>query len=151
MKEEIWKKLAKKGELKNSIESLILEYDWISFANIHEYLGSYFELKGNTVLEVGGKGSNVFAWINMSEDFCRAMADLVQEKKIAMQGTSIFIYMTDGMMLKLPIAKRERAYKKHHWIPTVFRHTSVLSPQELKKAMRVGKEREKKMKPNKTL
>ena len=90
----------------------------------HNDTATFVELKG--VYGEGADGDyeisvrpNVILWVGMSTDFLKALNAL--KDKVGMSSASYLSYVIDGGMLKLPIAKRPRDYKKPHWFPVCFR------------------------------
>ena len=104
-------------EIKEKIFDYIQKVrDGVSFVEI-ERLFSPTEIKGELAMEFK---HNLIMWAGMNEKFCDAMRLLQKEKKVAVTPTTVFVYMVDGGMLKLPIAKSARDYKEPHWVPVVF-------------------------------
>ena len=66
-------------------------------------------------------GTNTIIWSGVSEDAIKAMNELLNEKEVVGSGASLLVYLVDGGMLKLPLAKSLKTkYKKPHWIPLTF-------------------------------
>lgn len=65
---------------------------------------------------------NTVLWVGMSEEFCRVVADLHATCLTVRTPTDLLVYMVDGSIPRLPIAKRpsRRGYRKPHWLPVVF-------------------------------
>jgi hypothetical protein len=64
---------------------------------------------------------NVYIWVNMSEGFSKSIISLLKDYKICLKECLEIIYITDGKMIDLPIARgKERDYKKEHWLPMVI-------------------------------
>jgi len=63
---------------------------------------------------------NLVIWSDMSEEFC----DLIESIRPVTQidSANVFVYLADGGMLKLPIAKRppKKGYKEPHWAPVTI-------------------------------
>lgn len=67
-------------------------------------------------------GNNVVLWANMSEEMIDALFDLRDSQQIHFWPTSLLVYLYDGAMLQMPIAKRptKKGYAAPHWLPSVI-------------------------------
>jgi hypothetical protein len=96
----------------------IFELVWatgsVSFAELERIEG----FKGDREMCVEDK--NVVLWSGMSDTAIDALNELRSQGKIHAKGASLLVYMIDGMVLHLPLARSPRKYKKPHWAPTVF-------------------------------
>lgn len=59
---------------------------------------------------------NVIIWHNWNHDAIQAFRELPKDE-IVVEACSPLIYMLDGIMPDLPIAKRPQSYKHPHWVP----------------------------------
>lgn len=66
-----------------------------------------------------GVGKNIWYWFFMSEEAADALRELIDEGGIHLALSDILVYMVDGGIPNVPIAKRLREYKKPRWLPTV--------------------------------
>lgn len=117
---EQWETAAKDGRFADAIEDYVRQYDYVTFAELGRRMEPYFEVEGTIALELA---PNVILWLGMSEAFADAIKQLQREKRIWAWPSSLMVYMIDGGMLRLPIAKRlaEKGYKREHWLPVTFR------------------------------
>jgi len=77
--------------------------------------------KGESTLEIEGERfSNVLLWAGVSSEFFQCFNELMNENKIISYPTTPLVYMHDGGMLDLPIAKKATHYKEPHWLPVVL-------------------------------
>lgn len=91
----------------------------VSFVELLHKLGQ--PARGTAALELNGeKFSNIVLWLNCSMEFIEAIKNLLDRKLITLNSASLLSYLIDGELLTLPIAKRERHYKKPHWAPMVL-------------------------------
>jgi hypothetical protein len=99
-----------------------------SFVDITNVCGA--EALGDRVASFPDR-DNTILWVDVSEKFIDAF-NLVKHQ-IALEPSSVLIYMMDGQFVRLPIAKRpaSKDYKKPHWFPVTFR---MKSPSELAEA-----------------
>jgi hypothetical protein len=63
---------------------------------------------------------NIFLWFNMTEEAVAAMQGLISDGLIHGRSAHILVYLCDGMIPQVPLAKQARAYKEPRWAPTVF-------------------------------
>jgi hypothetical protein len=106
--------------LKRDCLTWIRTTDYVSFAELERWLSARgVDVAGDHTLEVA---PNVIVWAGVSERFCgifgqmRGHLDLVP-------CSSIMVYVVDGKMLDLPIAKRppRGGYAKPRWPPVTLR------------------------------
>ncbi len=93
-----------------------------SFVNLRDFLADKIEVEGSFALCAPERPNTVF-WAGMSEEFCDLMVPLLRQRRIHLWPTSPLVYLVDGCLLRLPIAKRpsrHRDYKEEHWLPTVL-------------------------------
>lgn len=81
--------------------------------------------EGGYVLNFGKDYSNIVLWVFQSieaHDVWHTMTRLLDNKNQAVQvrATQTLIYLVDGKVLNMPLAKSKRNYKKPHWLPTVL-------------------------------
>jgi hypothetical protein len=93
----------------------------ISFAEIERELETNnINPKGNYWLPYKSY-KNMYIWINMSENFIKAIITLFKEFKIQLVECSPIVYLVDGLVLNLPIARgKERDYTQEHWLPMII-------------------------------
>jgi hypothetical protein len=65
-------------------------------------------------------GENIILWRRISMEAVSAVNELQAEGKVHMYPTDLLVYLVDGGMLSLPLAKQARNYKKSHWLPVCF-------------------------------
>jgi hypothetical protein len=78
-----------------------------------------YEVDGTTVIAHGDK-ENIVLWAGVSENFADAILSLVIPKLVIERSTPLLVYLADGRIIRLPLARKFRDYKKPHWCPTVF-------------------------------
>jgi len=66
------------------------------------------------------KCPNIILWNGISENAWRALCELLLAEVLDVKSCSYLTYLLDGSVMRLPIAKRLRGYKKLHWMPVVF-------------------------------
>jgi hypothetical protein len=107
-----------------AVVTLIYDRDHVTFAEIERRLEGLLELQGHTMLECPS-ASNIILWAGMSEPFAAVMQEVQASGLVTMTGTSLLVYLIDGKVWQLPIAKRlpKGGYRKPHWAPVCFRPT----------------------------
>lgn len=72
----------------------------------------------------GREDYNIWFWGGLSDQAIDALEELLRTNQIAMTPTYPLTYLIDGVIVKWPIAKQVRKYKKEHWLPVVFNLSS---------------------------
>lgn len=94
---------------------IVAENGGVSFAELQKRIenwdGSYW---------LGYTDKNIWLWGAMSLEVITAIQELSSEKKIKIRECPLWIYIVDGLVPDLPLAKQIRVYKKEHWFPVVF-------------------------------
>jgi hypothetical protein len=74
-------------------------------------------------IEIRHIATNIVEWSGLSEAAANLMDKLMKEGFCHRYPTSTLVYLTDGIMLRLPLAHRppKNGYKEPHWLPVVFR------------------------------
>jgi hypothetical protein len=103
--------------LKESIYDYIASTQTISVCEINRRFGS-----GENNMFLGDPDKNILVGFDMRADVVDALGELSNENRIDMQITVPLIYMIDGGIPTLPVAKQlpKNGYKKLHWLPIVF-------------------------------
>lgn len=91
----------------------------VTFVEIANWLRSQdIDPGGDFSLELSTK--NIVFWDGMSKPFTQLVQDALDAGSVELAACSSLIYMFDGAMLQLPIAKRppRAGYKQPHWAPS---------------------------------
>jgi hypothetical protein len=109
------------SELDDIIVEKVSAQKYVSFVELTRLLESRrIETKGPCAVTIPWS-SNVLLWSGMSPRFSSAIIRLVYAKRIyAHPCSNSLVYLIDGCLLTLPIAKRRREYKTLHWFPVTF-------------------------------
>ena len=99
--------------LRTAILNLVCEKKSVSMIEIMRLPGT----EGEFTFEAF---NNCIIWDSISQEGLEAISSLMWGNLIEPHGASVLIYLIDGGHLKLPLAKKERAYKHPHWLPIVF-------------------------------
>lgn len=90
----------------------------VSFAELDQLTGFRDRENG---FEIGWRSQNIVFWSGISEEGCDALDAALDADLIHYHPTSAFIYLLDGTMPQLPVAKQVRTYKQPHWLPVVLK------------------------------
>jgi hypothetical protein len=66
-------------------------------------------------LSVCVPNNNVVMWVGLSKEGADVIKKFIAEQRV--EACEWMAYLIDGSMLSLPIVKRNRTYKKPHWLP----------------------------------
>lgn len=67
-----------------------------------------------------GEFENMIFWLGWNAETVAAMIKVLMRSDIKIEAVSSFIYVIDGNMLEMPLAKRQQDYKEPHWAPVVL-------------------------------
>jgi hypothetical protein len=101
----------------------------ISFSELSEIQG-FLSKNGEDGLWYGREDYNIFLWFNMTLEAGKIMDMLIDNQEIELKPTSFLVYLHDGKVPKIPIAKSVRKYKSERWLPTVINITKNFSLKE---------------------
>lgn len=114
---------------RQQVAALILKYvndnDWVSFAELERHLtNNGLEPCGDLSMVVNSPNSNVYVWVAMSQAFAEAVQDLLRAGKVYLWHSQPLVYMIDGKLPRLPLAKRmpRGGYKAPRWLPVCLRN-----------------------------
>lgn len=101
---------------------LIQDYgSGVSIVEIQRHLeGLALDCTGTISLE---SKANVVFWGGMSQEFADVLDALMSHPSVEMRTTTPLVYVIDGAVPRLPIAKRvpKSGYRDPHWLPITFR------------------------------
>lgn len=63
---------------------------------------------------------NMVYWDGISDEAAQTLLDLQNENIIEKTPCHPVIYVCDGGGMNLPLVKRDRTYKKPHWLPVTY-------------------------------
>ena len=106
-------------ELTSEVLAYIRKNNNVSFAELARKWPDYF--RGGDRGIVLDKYDNIVLWDGLTEMACAVYHRVMKEPDIEMHPTAILVYLVDGSMLRMPVAKRAVQYKKPHWLPCVLR------------------------------
>lgn len=102
-----------------AILQLVTECKHVTFAELSQMIEGFGGGELCLSLETD-ELSNAVMWVGMTQAAIDALEELRLAKAIHPVPTVPLVYLIDGSMLKLPICKSKRHYKKPHWLPMVF-------------------------------
>ena len=91
----------------------------ISFAELSKIDG----FMGEPKCLFGRPDMNIYYWFGMSHDACDVMEELFEQEMLTMEPANLLVYMADGMVPDVPVAKKCHAYKSNRWLPVVVSPT----------------------------
>lgn len=94
----------------------IRERDWVSFAE----LKSHFRGASGDLC-MGCVYANVYTALNVSEKLAEVVNAAIEKERIYGQTCSVMVYMVDGELANIPLARSARHYKKPRWLPMALR------------------------------
>ncbi|HSY32530.1 MAG TPA: hypothetical protein VLA42_11100 [Verrucomicrobiae bacterium] len=97
-----------------------------TFYELIEHLGT--EAKGDQAVEIPTY-PNVWAWDGVSSKFIDAL-NLIKSK-LCPNTTDPLVYLMDGGILNLPIAKKIAPYKTPHWLPVTLNIRTETAQREI--------------------
>lgn len=100
------------GNLLDDVQRYVDDYDNVTMAELSRDWPEHFS-DGTHSLSVSSP--NVIVWINMSEEGCAVLEWFMAQKRV--EPCAWMAYMIDGSMLRLPLVKSRRLYKRPHWLP----------------------------------
>ena len=127
-----WLEHAQAGRLAGAVVEYVRSRDWVSFPELRGALEPYFSVRGDSRLDIA---DNVTLWAGLSAEFADTIADLERAHRLFFHPASLMVYLVDGGVLNLPVAKRlpKGGYKSLHWLPVVLR---TVPPMERKRGTR---------------
>ena len=114
--------------MKEQTLSMIRAKGNVSFAEMEREIPGF---KGNWALELE---HNLMLWC-VSEETSKAFLSLMEEKKIVGNSCSVLVYVADGIMSGLPVAKRLQPYKSPRWLPVTFDLTEKVTEKDVRKSL----------------
>ncbi len=123
--------LAAAGQLEEAVVAKVKELDYVTWVEIVRLLRPHMKVDGDFALMID-ESSNIVLWAGISEELSDLITKLIQEQRIFYHPASWMAYLIDGGILRFPLMKRARTYKKPHWAPVCFR-VVPLEPKRGKK------------------
>lgn len=106
------------SELVQMAVDLVYERNYVSFVELQALWASHFDVKGDYAITLD-TNENIVFWSGVSERFSRLFNLLEGHDKVKLAPTDYWAYLIDGCVLRLPLVKTRRNYKKPHWLPAV--------------------------------
>ncbi len=110
------------GDTPEDIVKYIDGMKHVSFAELEKAFPVYFG--GNTALCY--PNPTIIIWTGFTDEGYNVFNSLISEKRVYLHGCKTFlggvplVYLTDGKILRFPLAKSIRVYKKERWLPCVL-------------------------------
>lgn len=106
----------------DAVVAYVESHDWVSFVEAERVAAEHgvsgesgHGLESSTV-------NNVVFWVG-GEAFIELMRHVLSEKRVHLHPSTMLVYLVDGKVLTLPLAKRPptNGYSKPHWAPMTLR------------------------------
>jgi hypothetical protein len=102
--------------IKQAILDYVRQYDYVSFAELDRMEG----FRGNCMWGVAER--NIWFWFSVSPEAGDALTELIEEASIELVPSSLLLYLIDGCLPTVPMARRaHHTYKEPRWGPVVLR------------------------------
>jgi hypothetical protein len=98
----------------------VLQYDYASFVELSRIEG----FKGEYAIY---NKFNMVLWDGVSHEAIEILDRMQELGEFHYEPASEMVYLIDGGMLNLPIAKRTRRYAKPHWLPVTLKRGAAKS------------------------
>ncbi len=119
-----WEEQAAVGDLAGAVLEYVRHHDHVSFAELQGRLAACTNTRGDVELQiVAEEYGTLIVWSGLAEGLARAVSKLRDEDLLVYVPCSELVYLVDGGVLTLPVAKRppKGGYKEPHWLPVVLR------------------------------
>ena len=100
----------------DAILDYITKYQGVSFAELERNIKGF----AGGDIEWSLPKTNIVLWQGLTEEAVNALNLLRTGKHIHPNPCPVMIYLMDGLIPRLPVAKTARPYKEPHWLPCVF-------------------------------
>lgn len=116
------------AEIIVALEEFIKERDHVSMVEVSRFLEENgVPIKGDLAFVLSEP--NIALWAGMSQEFSDVMHSINERGKVTIEPASLLVYLIDGAMLRMPLAKRppKKGYKETHWAPVCLRHKATVA------------------------
>lgn len=111
--------------IKNKVLDYIKQHEGTSFVEIERVFEEHhFDYKGEGAY-TSGQNQNVIFWTGWNEQAFNIVAELKREGHIELEACPLFIYLTDGKCLSLPVMQKASDAKHDCWLPITFSVSKV--------------------------
>lgn len=107
-------------ELANRVVEFVRVRDWVTFIELEHEFASVTDVIGHTAI-TAREFPNIILWPRLSHSWATLLSQLIDEKRLFYHPSSLLIYMIDGGVPRMPLAKRLRHYSKPHWFAVSLR------------------------------
>jgi hypothetical protein len=101
-----------------SIVDFVRQRDNVSFAELANHIEGV--RGGDVALHIPGF-ENIIVWVNLTQEAADVLTGLVADKLIHFAPTSPLVYLADGAIPGMPLARQAKRYKAPHWVPLVLK------------------------------
>jgi hypothetical protein len=101
------------------ILKIVTERRTVTFVELQNSIAGFGG--GDKEISLNGDGySNIVLWGGLTDAAVAALEELRVSRAIHPIPAAPLTYLIDGAMMRMPVAKSKRHYKKPHWAPVVF-------------------------------
>lgn len=101
-----------------SILAFIKKRKHVSFVELRENIKDFQGERSMWINEE--EGENILLWGSLSQQSIDNLQKLLTEKKIVGVPCEPMVYVLDGSISRIPVAKKRKHYKTPHWLPIYF-------------------------------
>jgi hypothetical protein len=112
-------------DLARQILELVRRRDHVSFAQLQELPGFR---DGRGLAWTMAERPTIVLWCGLRTGAYRALARLCDRDVLVMEHVPVLVYVADGALPDLPVARTLRRYKRPHWLPVAFRRGPRFDP-----------------------
>lgn len=108
-----------KDELKSAILEYIESHKGTTFTEIEwVFEENNFDYEGNLAY-TSGENPNIVFWVDWNKEAFTIIDELKRDGFIEMSPCPLIVYLIDGKLPTLPVAK-SKYIKTNHWLPATF-------------------------------
>ena len=105
-------------ELVDQVVAHINAVQYVSFAGIRRLLEPHIPISGE-LAACSPENNNIILWAGMSQEFFDVIKELTFARGVYRHPSTPLVYMIDGALPLLPVAKNVK-HKTPHWAPITF-------------------------------
>lgn len=105
-------------KIKLDLVKMIKDKKGVSFVEIENYFDEIgFDYRGEEQLN-SSKNNKIIYWSDWNEQACELIKELLKNKLIEMTPTPLWVYLTDGKVLTVPVYEKNKPFEQ--WLPVEF-------------------------------
>lgn len=104
--------------MKQEILEYVKKYGGVTFAELSRIIPGFKGDKSLSMPELSKR--NIFIWDGVSDEAAQALVELLEKKEIKMGPCNPLLYVMDGVVPNMKVAKAFRFYKEPRWMPVIL-------------------------------